>query len=453
MPPPRPIKSSANLQEIPRRNPVPSPANLKAAVSPPLDDGDEAELEREPASLPRWRTARVAAIALALAAVGVALSMLLGSRTPVSIGNPNAKTSSETIQLIPRRVEAPGLIESVSGIRNLSFDVPGRIKAVRIEEGQNVKAGQLIAELENDDVTARLESARADVNAAQARLRITDKNLDAEIVRAKKDVERLQAEFALLKAGPRKEQLDAAAAEVLAADSECKHAEEEETRYRDPSGKYESWSRQLFDQAHWRAQTLAARQAMVQAHLNELQAGSRLEDLNKSAALLASAEAELARQESTRQFQLDLARAQVAQAGAHAADAAAALEKTRLYAPIGGAVIWKFMHGGEAIDALQRQPVAAIADLEHLRIRASVDEADYPHIFKGQAVKITADAFGARAFTGRVDLIGSAAGEKPFTTGEARERMDVRVINVLITLDAPSPLKLGLRVTAAFEER
>jgi hypothetical protein len=50
------------------------------------------------------------------------------------------------------------------------------------------------------------------------------------------------------------------------------------------------------------------------------------------------------------------------------------------------------MHGGEAIDAMQRQPVAAIADLARLRIRASVDEADYPHIVKGQSAKISADA-------------------------------------------------------------
>jgi multidrug resistance efflux pump len=272
-------------------------------------------------------------------------------------------------------------------------------------------------------------------------------------VRAKKEVERLQAELAALKTGPREEQIDAAAAEVAAGNSELRQAEAEESRYRDPSGKYESWSRQVFDQAHWHAQTLASRLAMAQARLHELQAGSRPEDLQKAAVILSSAEAECARLESTRQFQMDLARAQLSQAIAHAAEAAAALNKTRLHSPIAGEVIWKFLHGGEAIDVMQRQPIAAISDLTHLRVRAFVDEADYPYIFKGQAVKITAEAFGTRTFSGRVELIGSSAGEKPFTTGDARERIDVRVIEVLITVEAPSTLKLGLRVTALFEQR
>ena len=70
------------------------------------------------------------------------------------------------------------------------------------------------------------------------------------------------------------------------------------------------------------------------------------------------------------------------------------------------------MHGGEAIDAMYRPPVAAIADLSRLRILAFFDEADYPHIVKGQTAKISADTFGERTFAGHVDLVCSAAGEK-----------------------------------------
>jgi multidrug efflux pump subunit AcrA (membrane-fusion protein) len=258
----------------------------KAASVIPGEAGNDAELERDEhdsetvaPTARRFKTSHMIALAVALALMGVTVTVLLTRRTsPESTVTPSLAAYAAN----PHRVEAPGLVEPVPGLRNLLFDVPGWIKTVRVEEGQNVKAGQLIAELENDDATAGMESARADLAAAQAKQRMTERNVDAEILRAKKEVERLQADFALLKAGPRKEQIDAVAAEVAAADSEFKHAEEEETRYRDPSGKYESWSRQLYDQAHWRAQTLAARLAIVQSHLNELQAGTRAEDLNKA---------------------------------------------------------------------------------------------------------------------------------------------------------------------------
>jgi HlyD family secretion protein len=448
-------------KRVNRASPQPKRSAAAVRVKPlvaPREQGSgipEAKLEHKQPLLRLlpWQTARVAALAIGLCGGGVVLSLLLSAYTPSAEAIPKPQSRADALLSIPRRVEAPGIVEAVSGMRNLSFDIPGRIKTVRVEEGQSVKAGQLVAELEDEMAAARLESARADLRAAQAKLSMTERNVDADILRAKKEVERLQAELALLKAGPRKEQIEGAAAEAAAVDAERQHAEEEETRYRDPSGKYESWSRQLFDQAHWRAQTLKARVAVAQAHLRELQAGARAEELDKAAAVLASAEAEVARQNATRQSQLDLALAQVAQANARVTEAIAAFEKTRLYAPINGAVVWKFMYGGEAIDAIRSQPVIAVADLSHLRIRASVDEADYPHVVKGQAVKITADAFGDHTFTGHVELIGSTAGEKPFKTGEPRERIDVRVIEALIMLDNPTPFKLGLRVTAMFEER
>lgn len=189
----------------------------------------------------------------------------------------------------------------------------------------------------------------------------------------------------------------------------------------------------------------------AKAYLHELEAGSRVEECDRAKALLAGAEAEFGRQHSTRQLQLDASLAQVSKAKATLDHAEAELKRTRLTSPIAGVVVWKFFHGGEVIDAMQQRPVISVADLSRLRIRASVDEADYPRVVRGQRVKITADAFGETCFHGRVEMVGSAAGEKPFNTGDAREKQDVRVIETLVRLDEPAPLKLGLRVTAFFD--
>jgi multidrug resistance efflux pump len=348
-------------------------------------------------------------------------------------------------------VAAPGRVEAISGMRDLSFDVPGKIRNVFVEQGKPITAGQLVAELEDDHAVAQRDAARAGLAEAQARYAIVDCDLKANLVRAEQEVARLKAELALLVAGPRAEQIDAARMITASAEAEATQALEDKQRYFDPAGKYECWAKQLYDQAHRRSEAAAGRRDAAKAHLHELQAGSRTEELVIAKAQLASAEAEFNRQLSTRQLQLNASVAQVSKAKANLDHAEAELKRMRLTSPITGVVVWKFLHGGEVIDAIQQRPVISVADLTQLRIRAFVDETDYPRVLRGQRVKISADAFGEKCFYGRVELIGSAAGEKPFSTGDAREKQDIRVIETLVRLDEPTPLKLGLRVTTFFE--
>jgi multidrug resistance efflux pump len=440
-----PAKSAVQVASAP-------PSAVRVAPAQPAAEADaEVELEEEPIEptssqrrTPRWLIGISAATLLGI--VALTFTLLRAHAEPPQ----SAKLTDATLP--HRNVAAPGLVEPASGVRNLSFDIPGRIKTVNVEEDQSVKAGQLIAELENDDAAARLDSARADVASAEAKVEITERNLSSNVLRAQSDVERIGAELALLVAGPRKEQIAAAKADAAAAAAAASAASEDEARYLDPTDKYESWPRQRYDQAHRQAEVTAAKLAAATAQLQQLQAGSRKEDLDRARATLGAAQVELSRLEKTRPYELNAVRAQLSQARAQAANAEAMLKKTRVYSPIDGKVVWKFLHGGETIDAIQRQPVATVADTKLLRVRASVDEADYPYVHAGQAVRIKADAFDGKYFAGRVEYIGSSAGEKPFYTGEARERMDVRVIQVLITLNDATPLKLALRVTVLFDE-
>jgi len=163
------------------------------------------------------------------------------------------------------------------------------------------------------------------------------------------------------------------------------------------------------------------------------------------------AHAELKQLETTQPLKLASAQAQIKQARAKVQMVEAELSKTRLLSPINGVVVWKFLHAGEAVDPAHPSPVVAVADLSRLRVRADVDEADYPRIAKGQTVRITADAFNGSSFNGKVVRIADSAGQKRFSTGEARERMDVKVVETVIAIQENSPLKLGLRVTVYFD--
>ena len=66
---------------------------------------------------------------------------------------------------------ASGRIEPKSGERELYFPVGGRIAAVHVKEGQQVRKGDALAELENEDEKARLAMSRAEVERAAAALR------------------------------------------------------------------------------------------------------------------------------------------------------------------------------------------------------------------------------------------------------------------------------------------
>ena len=413
---------------------------------------DESTQVEETVSAPRQKRNAIPWLVAggAVAAVLIASLTVLGARR------------SEEAALIPpapssiafaKSKAAPGLVEAVSGERPLSFEVGGKIHAVLVDEGQNVQAGDSIAELESADLAAKLKSSQADLSAAEAKLGILKGNLESDLKKAESEVVRLRSELILLE--PRQEDIDQARADAAATDADAKRLAEDAQKYSDPNGRGTSWSIQLYDQARRLSEAAAAKLASSKARLRALETGSRPEEKDRMRAMLASAEAEVVRQKTTNVFQIQSAQAQVEQSKAQVDLAKAELQKTRITATISGTVVRKYMHPGEVIDALHPQPVVTIADLSQLRVRADVDEADFPSIQPGQKVKITADALeNGKFFLGTVESISHVTGQKRFSTGEAKERMDVKIIETIVKFDAPPAarlVKLGLRVTVYFE--
>jgi HlyD family secretion protein len=69
-----------------------------------------------------------------------------------------------------------GTIETTQA--KLSFQVPGRVYSVNVQEGKSVKKDQIIAQLDRADYEARYEQARANVKSASATLVNTQKNYE-----------------------------------------------------------------------------------------------------------------------------------------------------------------------------------------------------------------------------------------------------------------------------------
>lgn len=144
------------------------------------------------------------------------------------------------------------------------------------------------------------------------------------------------------------------------------------------------------------------------------------------------------------------AEAAVALAKAELQEARALYEKTFIRAPISGVVLRKRLRAGEIASATATPPtvVVTLGDAARLRVRADVDESDVGKLRVGQAAYVTARAYGDKKFPGRVVKIGQALGRKNFRTEEPTERVDTKILETLIELEAGTALPIGLRVDA-----
>src|SRR5205807_1841360 len=139
-----------------------------ATPPPALADGrTRLRIDRGPAkrSLPRWVPAAVAiAVAAALALIGW---RAFGDR----LFAPEVDTS--TVALVTPAQGAQLLVATGYVVpqrkANISPRIGGRIAKIFVEDGSVVKAGQLIAVLEDADYKAQLLQAEADARGAEAR--------------------------------------------------------------------------------------------------------------------------------------------------------------------------------------------------------------------------------------------------------------------------------------------
>lgn len=135
-------------------------------------------------------------------------------------GDPIAQTGSDRV------ITNEGLVEPVAFV-NLSFQIAGRIAAIRVAEGEQVRAGDVLIQLDDSDLRlaltqaeARLTSAESGLEAAQNQLRLAE----AGVAAAEAGVVSAETNLQLIKAGPRPEEIAAAEANIQAADSAVSQA-------------------------------------------------------------------------------------------------------------------------------------------------------------------------------------------------------------------------------------
>lgn len=297
-------------------------------------------------------------------------------------------------------IDAGGLVEPVGEERLIIPQVTGRVQQVLVDEGDVVATGQLLAELENDEQRATLAAAKAEVAMRHA-------------------------ELAALRAGARPEELAAARAAADEAAALQQQASAELVR-RQRMAERDLISTEALEEARTRAATAAAVRQRVVAELALLEAGARQEELDAAAAALDGARAQQQR-------------------------AAAALEKTRIHSPIDGIVLKRMLNAGETVTALSPEPLATIGNMQHLIVRADIDELDIARVRIGAAATVRSDAFPGQSFPGEVIRVAQRMGQRSAISDDPTQRRDAKTMEALVALEPGAALPIGLRVDVRIE--
>jgi HlyD family secretion protein len=315
-----------------------------------------------------------AAIAAAIVAA-VVYSRLSGS-LPVDV----YRVRSGRVEEITTAVSAGTVKSPLEAV--LSSETGGRVAEVRVREGSVVRKGDLIARIEDPELSRQLDGAAAEEG---------------------------QARDALRQAQARREEV---ALRVLAekgrAANNLRKAREDHRR-----------AAELFRDGFISRSELDLAETLL-ANAGE---ESRIADAGESSL-----------QALDREIDVLTGRVRAARARTEGVEARQA--KLLVIAPFDGVIIRKTSEIGES--KLPGAPLFTLADPSSIHVEAQVDEADAAKVQAGQSVRLIPEAYRGERFTGRVSEV------RP-TVEASKEVSRANTILVKLA-DAPRPLRLGMSV-------
>ncbi len=344
-------------------------------------------------------------VALAAGIVGVIDQLQPGRGFPGLVaGSPaNAQTVSENRdQSVTSQwaATAPGKVEPAGGIIEIRPEVAGVVTAVHVKTGDRVDAGEILIQLKDDELQARMRAALTEVRIrerergednpsknAKARLDAEDRVFDAE--RALHDARRKRDAAWLAKRTGSNETADLKAAQdaVAAAETELTDA---------------------------------------QKALDDIVAKDETPLPTRLEGGLQAARSEL------RVLEI-------------------AMERLRIRAPAEGRVLTLDARVGELASASARSPLVRFGGAGPLNVRAEVAERDLANVKVGQSVLIETSAFPGQQFEGTVVQLAPSLSAPKIGGRGPRSQSDVDVVEVMIDVTAQTPLLAGMRVDVYFK--
>ena len=353
-------------------------------------------------------------------------------------------------------ISASGRIE-VTEV-NVGSKVTGRIIALTVDEGTDVKQGQLIATLEGDELEAQLRQARAAQQSAEAKLaqarivlRVEPITVKSQIRQAEEALRATEERLGLLRTGPRTQEIEEGRANLRQAQARLDIARLTRDRSRAllTDGAI---SKQEVDRTDTDYDAAEAAMRAARERLGTLEEGSRAEDIrmaqaerDRAAAALEAARAGAATVDIRAQ-EVQVAEAAVREAQANVKRLETQVAELQVFAPLDATVLTKAVEVGEVVAA--GKPLVLLGDLDHPWIKVYVPETVVGKIRLGTPARVFVDSFPGRPFQGTVSWVADQAEFTPKNVQTAEERVNL-VYAVKITIqNAQRKLKAGMPADA-----
>ncbi|WP_414754470.1 ABC exporter membrane fusion protein [Anabaena sp. CCY 9910] len=410
-------------------------------------------------------------------ATGLAIAGVKGYSSLQTQAQPSPVTLTPQVSTPQiKTVTALGRLEPKGEVIKLSApSSPGqgsRVEKLLVKEGDKVKAGQVIAILDNRDrLEAAYQEAQEAVKVAQVNLeKIREGAKVGEIEAQRAEIARVQAQTT----GDEREQQETVArleaqwqgeksaqqATVKRLDAELKNAQSEWERYQKLYADG-AISQSSYDSKRLSLDTITQQLSEAQANLQRIDTTGRKQISEAKTALsrikatgskqISAAAATLNKIAEVRPIDIQAAKVEVDRALAAAKQAKANLDQVYVRSPQDGVIFDIYTHAGEVVST---DGIVEIGRIDQMYAVVEVYQSDVNKVRTGQKVEISSKSLSGK-LRGTVDQIGWKVQRQNIINSDPSENIDSRVVEVHVQLDEASSQKAAkftnLQVTAVIE--
>lgn len=322
---------------------------------------------------------------------------------------------------------------------DVSAKTGGRTAQVAVREGDVVKPGQFLVQIDDADLRAQLQGAEAKVRSAQESLKRYRQQLpvlEAQLQEANLTTQQAQQD-SQGKVTEARNSLAVARAQLIESQVNLKLSQTRQQRYRRlfTQGAISADTRDEYDTSAETAQANvdAARQQVQSAQGTLVQAQATLRNSQIKAAAALQIEKQIV------QARTDVAVAQedVRDTQAQKAEIQANLNYLAVNSPLAGNVITRSVEPGEVVSA--GAPLLTLVNLDQLYLRGFIPEGQIGQVKLGQQARVYLDSFPKQPLQATVTRVDPKASFTPENTYFKKDRV-TQVFGVELTLKNPQGL-------------
>jgi HlyD family secretion protein len=346
-----------------------------------------------------------------------------------------------------RLIEGSGTIETTEV--QVGSRVGGRIVRIAYEEGDMVKAGATLIELDPYQIPAQRAQLEAELQQAEARLiELRRGPRPQEIASAKAQYQEAAARANLARVGARPEEIAQAQANTRQAQADLENARSNYERFRTLYQR-QVISGQEFDAARTTYQTAQQRLIAAQAAQRELETGNRPQEITAAQQQANAAYQQYQLLEAgTRPEEIAAQVAVVESIRAQLDQLNTTAHELAIKSPCECQVSSLNLKPGQLVSP--NQTVSTLMNLNDLWVRVYIPEETFGRVKPGDTAVVKVDAYPGRTFNGTVVQIASRAEFTPRNV-QTEETRKIQVFGVKVALDNREHLlRPGMPVDVTF---